>query len=120
MFAVCRDALEACKDTLRAGHTVGQVFDAHRRAFAAGGFGDSYLNVCGYTMGALFPPTWMEDPLIREADPMVLEADMVFFMHMLMVNRTKGLMMSLGEQAIVTNGSCETITHAPRNLPLNG
>ena len=51
---------------------------------------------------------------------MVLEADMVFFMHMLMVNRTKGLMMSLGEQAIVTNGSCETITHAPRNLPLNG
>ena len=119
MFSVCRDALEACEENLRAGQTVGEVFEAHRRAFAAGGFGDSYLNVCGYTMGALYPPTWMEDPLIREADPLVLEPNMVFFMHMLMVNREKGLMMSLGEQAIVTDGVCERITHAPRNLPVN-
>jgi len=117
MFAVCRDALEACEEALRAGNTVGDVFEAHRGAFVAGGFGDSYLNVCGYTMGALYPPTWMEDPLIREADPLVLEPDMVFFMHMLMVNREKGLMMSLGEQAIVTTGACEPITHAPRDLP---
>jgi len=119
MFAVCRDALEACKETLRVGQTVGQVFDAHRQAFAAGGFEDSYLNVCGYTMGALFPPTWMEDPLIREGDPLVLQKDMVFFMHMLMVDRQKGLMMSLGEQAIVTGGACESITHAPQELPVN-
>jgi len=120
MFGVCRDALEACKNTLTPGHTVGDVFDAHRRAFADGGFADSYLNVCGYTMGALFPPTWMEDPLIREADPLVLEKDMVFFMHMLMVDRSKGLMMSLGEQAIVTDATCESITHAPQDLPVNG
>jgi Xaa-Pro dipeptidase len=62
----------------------------------------------------------MEDPLIREADPMVLEPNMVFFMHMLMVNRKRGLMMSLGEQAIVTDGACEIVTHAPRTLPVNG
>ena len=50
----------------------------------------------------------------------VLEPDMVFFMHMLMVHREKGLMMSVGEQAIVTAGACEPITHAPRELPVNG
>jgi Xaa-Pro dipeptidase len=119
MFSVCRAALEACEEKLRAGNTVGQIFEAHRQAFIAGGFADSYLNVCGYTMGAIYPPTWMEDPLIREADPMVLEPNMVFFMHMLMVNRKRGLMMSLGEQAIVTNGACEIVTHAPRTLPVN-
>ena len=120
MFSVCCEALEACEERLRAGNTVGQLFEAYRQAFTTGGFGESYLNVCGYTMGALFPPTWMEDPLIREADPLVLEPDMVFFMHMLMVHREKGLMMSVGEQAIVTDGSCEPITHAPRKLPVNG
>jgi Xaa-Pro dipeptidase len=119
MFETCRDALEACEETLRAGKTVGDVFAAHKQAFVDGGFGDSYLNVCGYTMGALYPPTWMEDPLIREADPLVLEPGMVFFMHMLMVNRNKGLMMTLGEQAIVTEGACEIITHAPRVMPVN-
>ena len=71
-------------------------------------------------MGAMYPPTWMEDTLIREADPLVLEPNMVFFMHMLMVNRKRGLMMSLGEQAIVTNEVCEIITHAPRTLPVTG
>tara|TARA_B100000686_G_scaffold289254_1_gene315838 strand:+ start:189 stop:1343 length:1155 start_codon:yes stop_codon:yes gene_type:complete len=119
MFRVCRDALEACEAALVPGNTVGDVFEAHRQAFIAGGFGDSFLNVCGYTMGAVYAPTWMEDPLIREADPMVLEPDMVFFVHMLMVNREKGLMMTLGEQAIVTDGACEPITHAPRELPVN-
>ena len=119
MFEVCRDALEACEQALRPGNTVGDVFEAHRRAFVDGGFADSYLNVCGYTMGALFPPTWMEDPLIRRHDPLLLEPDMVFFMHMLMVNRERGLMMSLGEQAIVTEADCEPITHAPRTLPQN-
>jgi hypothetical protein len=44
---------------------------------------------------------------------------MVFFMHMLMVDRDRQLMMALGEQAIVTEGACEPITHAPRELIVN-
>ena len=48
---------------------VGDLFQAHRRALVAAGHGDHMLNVCGYTMGAMFAPTWMEDPLIRRADP---------------------------------------------------
>ena len=119
MFNVCREALQACKEALRSGRTVGDVFEGHRRAFIAGGFGDSYLNVCGYTMGAMFPPTWMEDPLIRQGDPQVLEPGMTFFMHMLMVDRASGHMMALGEQAIVTDGACESITHALDSLVVN-
>lgn len=119
MFEVCHQALQACKEALRAGRTVGEVFESHRQAFIAGGFGESYLNVCGYTMGAMFPPTWMEDPLIREADPQVLEPGMTFFMHMLMVDRRSGHMMALGEQAIVTEGACESITHALDSLVIN-
>ena len=119
MFNVCHEALQACKEALRSGRTVGDVFQSHRRAFIAGGFGDSYLNVCGYTMGAMFPPTWMEDPLIRQGDPQVLEPGMTFFMHMLMVDRASGHMMALGEQAIVTDGACEPITHALDALVVN-
>ena len=119
MFDTCRRALEACEETLRAGNTVGDLFEAHRRAFVADGHGEHLLNVCGYTMGAMFAPTWMEDPLIRRGDPEPLRPGMVFFLHMLMVDRERGLMMSLGEQAIVTEGACEPLTRAPRELVLN-
>ena len=119
MFNVCHEALQACKEALRPGRTVGDVFEGHRQAFIGGGFGDSYLNVCGYTMGAMFPPTWMEDPLIRQGDRQVLEPGMTFFMHMLMVDRASGHMMALGEQAIVTDGACEPITRALDALVVN-
>ena len=119
MFAVCRDALEAVEDVLTPGHTVGDLFEAHRRVYVDAGHGEHYLIVCGYSMGAVFPPTWMEDPLIRRDDPLVLESGMVFLMHMLMVDRERRLMMSLGEQALVQDGACEPITHAPRALPTN-
>ncbi|MFT5276246.1 MAG: Xaa-Pro dipeptidase, partial [Saprospiraceae bacterium] len=119
MFDTCKHALEAVENTLTAGNTVGDLFEAHRKAYIEAGHGNHYLNVCGYSMGAVFPPTWMEDPLIRKGDTQVLQPGMVFFMHMLMVNREQRMMMSLGEQAIVTDGRCELVTHAPRELPRN-
>ena len=38
-----------------------------------------YLNVFGYLMGAVYPPTWTGGPLIRKDDPQVLKSGMVFF-----------------------------------------
>ena len=61
----------------------------------------------------------MDEPLIRQGDPQVLAPGMTFFMHMLMVDRDNGLMMALGEQAIVTEGACEPVTRAPRELIVN-
>ena len=70
-------------------------------------------------MGAMFPPTWMENPLIREGERQILKPGMIFFMHMLMVDRTNGHMMALGEQAVVTDGACELITQALDELVIN-
>ena len=72
------------------------------------------LTVCGYTMGAAWPPTWMEQPLIFEGNQTILQENMTFFTHMIMNDRTTGLSMAVGEQAIITDGAPEIITHAPR------
>ena len=39
MFEVCKAALSDCKAALVKGNTVGQVFEAHKRAFVDGGWG---------------------------------------------------------------------------------
>jgi Xaa-Pro dipeptidase len=114
MHEACVDALTAVQATLRPGRTVGEVFEAHRAAFARHGYEGAILRACGYTMGATWPPTWMEQPQIFAGSRVVLEPSMTFFTHMILVDHDAGLTMSLGEQAIITDGSPEVITHAPR------
>jgi len=119
MFKACVDALQATEETLRPGNTVGDVFDAHAKTFIEAGYGDAYLNACGYTMGATYPPTWMDWPMFWTGNPQVLEPGMVYFLHMILLDDKTGLTMSLGETVIVTEGACEPVNNAPRELVIN-
>jgi Xaa-Pro dipeptidase len=116
MFDACAEALDACEAALRPGNTVGDVFDAHARLLTKAGYAGHFLNACGYTMGATYPPTWMDWPMVYAGEPQVLASNMVFFLHMILLNRDTGLSVSLGETAIVTETGCEPISHVPRRL----
>lgn len=114
MHEACVDALDSIQAAIRPGNTVGDLYEAHRAAFARHGYEHALLRACGYTMGATWPPTWMEQPQIFEANPVVVERDMTFFTHMILTDHETGLTMSLGEQVIVTDAVPEVITHVPR------
>ena len=107
-------ALDRVQSTIRPGKTVGELFDVYRNTLEERGEKDAVLTVAGYTMGAMWPPTWMEQPLIFEGNPLVLEENMTFFTHMILNDRKTGLSMAVGETAIVTSSEPEIITHAPR------
>lgn len=114
MHAACVDALESVQAMARPGNTVGDLYEAHRAAFARHGYEHALLRACGYTMGATWPPTWMEQPMLFEGNRVELGPSMTFFTHMILVDLETGLTMSLGEQLIVTDGAPEIITHVPR------
>ena len=120
MFEACAKALDACEATLRPGNTVGEVFATHARVLATAGYAGHFLNACGYTMGATYPPTWMDWPMIYAGEPQVLAPNMVFFLHMILLDSDTGLSMSLGETAIITETGCEPISRAPRHLLVAG
>jgi Xaa-Pro dipeptidase len=115
MHAACREALATVQSTLRPGCTLGEVFEAHRATMARHGYEHALLKACGYTMGATFPPTWMEQPMIYRDNPLVLQPNMVFFTHMILSDLQSGRIMSLGETSIVTESGPEPITHVPRD-----
>ncbi len=119
MFRACRDTLDACMDALRSGNTVGQVYQAHVDGLTTAGYGHAALKACGYSMGISYPPTWMDWPMIWRDHPDLLQPGMVFFIHMILLDDSTGLAMSLGETAIVTDGACEPINHAPGELVVN-
>lgn len=119
MFDACREALLACEAALKPGATVGEIFDLHARVLSNAGYGDHYMNACGYTMGATYPPTWMDFPMFYTGNRQVIEPNMVFFLHMVILDHDSGLAMSAGETSIVTEDECEQVTHAPEELVVN-
>ncbi len=119
MHAACCDALQACKDAARPGSTFGDVFDAHAESLDQSGFGDHRLNACGYSLGALYPPTWMDWPMIFRDNPVALEPNMVIFMHMVLLDWDQRLAMSVGDTVLVTTNGCETLTKMGTGLTAN-
>ena len=119
MHSACCHALQACKDAARPGSTFGDIFDAHASSLDRSGFGEHRLNACGYSLGALYPPTWMDWPMIYRDNPVVLEPNMVIFMHMILLDWDRRLAMSVGDTVVVTANGCETLTRMGAGLTVN-
>ncbi len=104
---------------LSASATYGDIFDAHAKALDNAGFGAHKLNACGYSLGALYPPTWMDWPMIYAGNPVVVEPGMVIFMHMILLDCDHHLAMALGDTVVVTPDGCETLSQMGTGLTIN-
>lgn len=102
MHAVAEEALQACESKLKPGYTLGEVFDAHASVADAGGLKRYRLNACGYSMGCAYAPIWVDHPMIYAGNPMQIEPKMVFFLHMIFINRDSQKAMTLGHSLVVT------------------
>jgi Xaa-Pro dipeptidase len=99
--AAAREALDACATELRPGRVAGDVFAAHAGVFDAHGLARHRLNACGYALGAKFTPSWMDAPMFYEANPFELEADQVYFLHMILMDSDSGTALCLGRTYLV-------------------
>ena len=119
MHSAVVEALEACKEACRHGATFGDIFEAHAKALEGAGFGEHKLNACGYSLGALYPPTWMDWPMIYAGNPVIVEPNMVIFMHMILLDWDHHLAMAFGDTVVVTSSGCETLTQMGTGLTVN-
>ncbi len=119
MFAACREALAQAEEALKPGRPIGEVFDAHARVMDGAGFRQHRLAACGYSLGATFSPNWMDWPMFYAGNPVVAEPNMVFFLHMIVLDSDSQLAMSLGRTVAVTEAGCESLSKAPLELIVN-
>jgi Xaa-Pro dipeptidase len=116
MHKVAVDALEACKAALRPGNTVGAVFDAHAKVLDQAGYQEHRMNATGYSLGATFAPNWMDWPMFYHGNPEILQAGMVYFIHLIIFDSEQGLAMTSGQTCLVTNGTCEVLSQRGTEL----
>lgn len=110
MHAATKEAIEACEAAIRPGAPMGDVFEAHARVFDAHGFHDSRLQACGYGMGAVYTPIWVDFPMFYEGNPLKMQAGQVFFLHMILMDSQTGLAMTLGHSVLVTDSGVERLS----------
>jgi Xaa-Pro dipeptidase len=112
----CEAALSACEAALSPGRTMGEVFSAHAQVMDAHGMRAHRLNACGYSLGTVYAPCWMDWPMFYADNPVVIGDGMVFFLHMILMDSEAGLAMTLGRTSIVVGEGAEPLSKAPLDL----
>ncbi|MGE5512026.1 MAG: M24 family metallopeptidase [Bacteroidota bacterium] len=111
MFEVTRDALAAMTEAARPGRPLGEIDDAHRRVYDEAGFGHARMAACGYSLGALYRPTWMDvPPMLYSGNPMPAAPGMILFLHAILIDAPRNLAMSLGHTIVVTQSGAEVLS----------
>ena len=110
MHQACVEGMQACQSVLKPGATVGEVFDAHADVMDARGFGKMRMNACGYSLGTTYAPTWMDWPMFYTGNPVVIEPNMIYFLHMILFDQDNSLAMTLGETVRVTEDGCQSLS----------
>ena len=111
MFEVTREALAAMTDAATPGRPLGEIDDAHRRVYDAAGYGEMRMSACGYSLGALYRPTWMDvPPMLYSGNTMPAAAGMVLFLHAILIDAPRNLAMSLGHTIVLTDSGPEVLS----------
>ena len=119
MHAAAVEALEACEAAIRPGRPMGDVYEAHARVFDAHGLSHARLRACGYGMGAVFNPIWVDFPMFYEGNPLPMRAKQVFFLHMILMDSDAGEAMTLGHSVLVGDRGIERLSRHGLGLLLN-
>jgi Xaa-Pro dipeptidase len=111
MFEVTRAALAAMTEAARPGRPLGEIDDAHRRVYDQAGYGHARMAACGYSLGALYRPTWMDvPPMLYSGNPLAAAPGMVLFLHAILIDAGKNLAMSLGHTIGITSSGAEVFS----------
>lgn len=119
MHTAAVEALEACEAAIRPGAPMGDVYDAHARVFDARGLSHARLRACGYGMGAVYNPIWVDFPMFYEGNPLIMQEGQVFFLHMILMDSEAGEAMTLGHSVLVKADGIERLSRHGLDLILN-
>lgn len=116
LHAVTITAMQACMDALKPGVPIGEVFDAYAKVCDAAGMKAHRMNATGYSLGATFSPNWMDWPMFYHANPEPAEPNMVFFLHMILMDSDAHSAMCPGQTVLVTPSGCENLSRSSLDL----
>lgn len=109
-------ALKSCQAACKVGRPIGEIFQAFDKVMKESNypFGSSKdlgrpFSI-GYSLGNTFAPNWMDYPLLYGDNPILIEENMVFFMHLSLRDDERGFNAVPGETIIVKKNGPERLS----------
>lgn len=119
MHAAAVESLAAVQAACKPGNTVGDMFEQYARVAERFGMTQFRLNACGYSLGATYPPTWMDGAMICRGNPLPIQPNMVFFPHMVYLDSDRKITGCAGQSLLVTPDGCRALSTIPFDLYAN-
>jgi len=116
MHRAVRESLDRAHAMLKPGVPLASIYKEYADIVGRAGFGDATLSAIGYSLGAAYHPTWMDFPWIHPGSEMCAEPDMVFYLHMVLIDQATGYAMSIGNTCVVTDQGNERLSKVALDL----
>ncbi|MEX0956547.1 MAG: Xaa-Pro peptidase family protein [Rhizobiaceae bacterium] len=116
LYDAALEALQAVEKAMEPGKTFGDVFDAHARVMEACGLTRHRLNACGYSLGARFSPSWMDEPMFYAGNSEPVAPNMTLFAHMIIMDSDSDTAMTLGQTYLTTEGAPKPLSRHDLDL----
>lgn len=116
LYNACAENIRAIEEVMRPGNTFGDVFDVHARIMDERGLTRHRLNACGYSLGARFSPSWMEQQMFYAGNTQEILPNMTLFVHMIIMDSDSGTAMTLGQTYLTTEGAPESLSRHSLDL----
>jgi Xaa-Pro dipeptidase len=110
LYSAGREAMQAMEMVLRPGNTFGTVFETFARIVDERGLARHRLNTCGYSVGARFSPSWMDQQAFMLGNPQEIEPNMSLFMHTIILDSDSGTAMTLGQTYLTTTDTPKALS----------
>ena len=85
----------------------------------AAGYGAHRMHACGYSLGTTFAPSWMDWPMFYAGNTVEAAPNMVFFIHIILMDSEARRAMTLGQTVLVTETGCAPLSRLPLDLVVN-
>ena len=116
LYDAALEALQAVEKAMEPGNTFGDVFDAHARVMEAYGLTRHRLNACGYSLGARFSPSWMDEPMFYAGNSEPIAPNMTLFAHMIIMDSDSDTAMTLGQTYLTTESAPKPLSRHDLDL----
>ena len=110
LYEAAQDALFAVRDAMSVGNTFSDMFHAHAKTLDNAGLSRHRMNACGYSLGAVYTPCWMDMPMIYAGNETVIKEAMVIFTHMIIFDSESETAMTLGQSYITAADGPECLS----------
>lgn len=89
---------------------MGDVHAAYCQVFDNAGFGHARLQACGYSIGAIYNPIWVDFAMFTAGDQLLMRENQVVILRMILMDSNAGLAMTPGHCVLVTATGCERLS----------